>query len=63
MRSKAAGFWIIGSIAIFFAILFFTTAQPSELGSNASMVILAYIVAFVLILIGGMFWISVMHLE
>jgi hypothetical protein len=63
MRSRAISFWIVGSIAIFFAFLIFSTASPAELGSNAVSILLAYIVAFVLILAGGMFWISIMHLE
>jgi len=63
MRSRAVSFWLVGGIALFFAFLIFSTASPTELGSNAVNVILAYIIAFVLILAGGMFWISIMHLE
>ena len=63
MRSKAVGFWIVGSIAIFFAMIFMVTAQPAELSSNPSMIVLAYTVSFILLMVGGMFWISIMHLE
>jgi hypothetical protein len=63
MRGRAVSFWIVGAIAMFFAFLIFSTASPTELGSNTANIILAYIIAFVLILVGGMFWISIMHLE
>jgi len=63
MRSRAVSFWIVGSIAIFFSLLVFSTASPAELGSNTTSIIIAYVVSFILLLIGGMFWISVMHLE
>lgn len=63
MRSRAISFWLIGAMSMFFAFLIFSTASPSEFGSNATSIILAYVISFILILVGGMFWISIMHLE
>ncbi|MFQ6020916.1 MAG: hypothetical protein ACE5J4_02770 [Candidatus Aenigmatarchaeota archaeon] len=55
---RAIGFWLIGTILIFFGSLIAGSVEPEALGATTVSVILAYIIAFVMILIGGMFWIS-----
>ena len=51
-------FWIIGAICVFVGALIAGSVDPSVLGATTTTVAVSYIVAFVLILIGGMFWIS-----
>jgi len=55
---RTLGFWFIGSICIFFGSLIAGSVEPSALGTTTTSVILAYVIAFILILLGGMFWIS-----
>jgi hypothetical protein len=57
--SRSIGFWIIGSICVFFGALIAGSVRPDVLGATTESIILAYIIAFILILIGGMFWITV----
>jgi hypothetical protein len=55
---KAMLFWFIGAICVFFGALIAGAIEPEALGATVESVTLAYIISFVLILIGGMFWIS-----
>ena len=57
--NRVIGFWVIGAICIFFGSLIAGSVEPSALGATAESVILAYIISFILILVGGMFWITV----
>ncbi len=52
-------FWVVGSLCIFFGSLIAGSVEPSALGASTESVVIAYIIAFILILVGGMFWISV----
>ena len=58
-NARSIGFWIIGSICMFFGALIAGSVSPETLGATSGSIILAYIISFVLILIGGMFWITV----
>ncbi|NOZ81789.1 MAG: hypothetical protein GXO63_01420 [Candidatus Micrarchaeota archaeon] len=58
-QNKSIGLWILGSICIFFGALFAGSVEPDVLGATPQGVIITYIIAFVLILVGGMFWIAV----
>jgi len=51
-------FWLIGTICVFVGSLLAGSVEPNILGSTTTSVIIAYVIAFVLILLGGMFWIS-----
>ena len=51
-------FWIIGAICVFVGALIAGSVDPSVLGATTTSVAVSYIISFVLILIGGMFWIS-----
>jgi len=57
--TRSIGFWIIGSLCVFFGALIAGSVKPEVLGATTESVILAYIISFILILIGGMFWITV----
>lgn len=57
--ARSIGFWIIGSICVFFGALIAGTVRPEALGATTGSIIMAYIISFILILIGGMFWITV----
>lgn len=61
--NKAIIFWIIGSICVFLGALIAGSVEPSALGATLESVLVAYIISFILILIGGMFWISVATAE
>jgi hypothetical protein len=51
-------FWFIGALCVFFGALIAGSVDPSALGATTTSVVIAYFIAFVLILLGGMFWIS-----
>ncbi len=61
--THALVFWFIGSACIFFGALLAGSVEPGVLGATLGSVIIAYIIAFILILIGGMFWISIPSIE
>lgn len=65
INTRAVGFWFIGTLCIFFGALIVGNVEPEALGATMESAIVAYIIAFILILIGGMFWIttSVVHVE
>ena len=56
--SRTIIFWIIGAICVFVGSLLAGTVDPSVLGASTGSVLVTYVVSFVLILLGGMFWIS-----
>ena len=56
--ARSIVFWIIGAILIFMGALIAGGVDPSVLGASIESVAISYIIAFVLILLGGMFWIS-----
>lgn len=56
-------FWLIGSVCIFFGTLILTSMEPGSLGTDTVSTLLGWLVSFVLITVGGMFWISIMHME
>jgi len=62
---RAVSFWVVGAVLVFFGSLIAGSVDPSALGSTTLSVAFAYIIALVLILVGGMFWIStaVMQIE
>ncbi len=57
--SRAIAFWVVGSVCVFLGAMVAGAVEPSALGATWWSILIAYIIAFVLILIGGMFWISV----
>lgn len=57
-NSRAIIFWLIGSICVFIGSLVAGTVDPSVLGATTNSVIISYTISFVLMLLGGMFWIS-----
>ena len=56
-RKRSIAFWILGSVCIFFGVLM-AAAVVGYQGISPEAII-AYIIAFVLIVVGGMFWIAV----
>ncbi|MEM5804355.1 MAG: hypothetical protein QXU82_00670 [Candidatus Aenigmatarchaeota archaeon] len=62
-RERSIGFWVLGSACILFGAMFAgaTAANWSNMASN----LIGTALAFFLILMGGMFWITVAiaHLE
>jgi len=60
---RAVAFWFIGTICVFFGSLIAGAVDPTALGATSTSVIFAYVIAFVLILIGGMLWISTAILQ
>ena len=55
-------FWLIGTVCIFFGSLIAGSVEPA-IGSTMASIIMAYALAFILILLGGMFWISTAILQ
>ena len=62
---RTIAFWIIGAICVFTGALIAGSIESSVLGSTTISIAVAYIIAFILILLGGMFWIStaLIHIE
>ena len=50
-------FWLIGTVCIFFGALIAGSVEP-VVGSTTVSIIMAYALSFILIMLGGMFWIS-----
>jgi len=50
-------FWLTGTICVFFGALIAGSVEP-VIGSSTGSIIMAYALAFILVLLGGMFWIS-----
>lgn len=57
--NRAIGFWVVGAVCVFLGALIAGAVDPSVLGATMATTFIAYIISFVMILIGGMFWISV----
>lgn len=55
-KNRSIVFWIAGAICIFLAI-------AAGTGARGDSTIIAYVVSLLLTLIGGMFWISIMHMD
>jgi hypothetical protein len=55
---RTIAFWIIGAICVFTGSLIAGSVEPSVLGTTTISIAVAYIISFILILLGGMFWIS-----
>lgn len=55
-------FWLIGTVCIFFGSLIAGSVEP-VVGSTTVSITMAYALAFILILLGGMFWISTAILQ
>jgi len=55
-------FWLIGTICIFFGALIAGSVEP-VVGSTTVSIVMAYSLAFILVLLGGMFWISTAILQ
>lgn len=56
---KANIFWIIGTLAVFLGARIAGTVERSTLGVTTLSYYAALLVAFILILVGGLLWISV----
>jgi hypothetical protein len=56
---KANIFWFLGTLSIFLGVRIAGTVDRSTLGVTAFRYYLALVVSFVLILVGGLLWISV----
>jgi len=62
-KQKSIFFWVIGTFCIFFGVLIAGNIDPGALGATMESVGISYIVSFILILLGGMFWITVSVLQ
>lgn len=62
-KEKSIFFWILGTFCMFFGILIAGNVDPGALGASIESVGIAYVISFILILLGGMFWITVAVLQ
>jgi hypothetical protein len=59
VAQRAIAMWVIGSICVFFGALIAGTIEPTVLGASPLSVAVSFLISFILILVGGMFWITV----
>ncbi|MCD6367533.1 MAG: hypothetical protein J7L45_00430 [Candidatus Aenigmarchaeota archaeon] len=59
MEAKPTIFWILGSLLILFGSMIAGQARPDVLGASMSSFVISIIIAFILILVGGLMWITV----
>ncbi len=59
---RTIAFWLIGTLCIFFGALIAGSVEP-VVGSTAGSITMAYALSFILLLLGGMFWISTAILQ
>jgi len=59
MEAKPLLFWILGTVFILFGAMIAGQARPDVLGATAESFAISIILAFILILFGGLLWISV----
>ena len=57
--SKDLLFWIIGGICLFLGVLIVSSVDISALGVTTLSATIAYVIGFILILVAGMFWVSI----
>ena len=55
-------FWLIGTVCVFFGALIAGSVSP-VVGSTQVSIMMAYALSFILIMLGGMFWISTAILQ
>ena len=60
---RAIAFWLIGSVLIFCGVLITGNIDPTAVGATSASVVVSYIIGFILIFVGGMFWISTAVIE
>jgi len=60
---RAIGFWLMGSLLVFFGALIVGNVDPTVLGATSNSTLISYVIGFILITVGGMFWISTAVIE
>ena len=60
---RTISFWFMGSLLVFFGVLIVGNIDPTVLGATSASTLISYIIGFILILVGGMFWISTAVIE
>lgn len=58
IETRVIVYWLIGAFFVFLGSALAGAVEPNALGATSFGVALSYLIAFSLILIGGMFWIS-----
>jgi len=59
MNAKPLFFWLTGSLLVLFGAMIAGQARPDILGASTSSFIISIVVAFILILVGSLMWITV----
>ncbi|MFB6088667.1 MAG: hypothetical protein ABEK36_02695 [Candidatus Aenigmatarchaeota archaeon] len=58
-HTRTIAFWILGALCILFGSMIGSQASPDVVGATDVSYVIALIVAFILVLVGGLLWISV----
>lgn len=58
-HARTIAFWILGSLCILFGSMIGSQATPDTVGASGTSYVISLIVAFLLVLVGGLLWISV----
>lgn len=59
METKPFLFWVLGSLLVLFGAMIAGQARPDVLGASTSSFVISLVVAFILILVGSLMWITV----
>lgn len=59
MRTKTIVFWLLGALSIMLGAMIAGNANPTDIGATGLSYSIALIISFVLILTGGLLWITV----
>ena len=63
MKKRPLVFWLVGTVFIYLSIFFISGAMSSTVGETGAAILFGNLMGFVFLLVGGMFWISIMHIK
>ena len=63
MKKRPLIFWVIGTIFLYFGIFLISGAVSPVPGETEATLFFSNLIGFVFLLVGGMFWISIMHMK
>jgi len=63
MKKRPLVFWLVGTVFIYLGIFFISSAMSTSVGGTGATILFSNLIGFIFLLVGGMFWISIMHIK